>query len=82
MDSFKKICEASEADTIITDKVIKKFQIGDLVKVKAGPFAGVIGRVARYKGQLRVGLVIDNFLTVTTTYIPKAYIEPAEEQKN
>ena len=80
MISFKTICDASEADTIITDKVIRKFQIGDLVRVKAGPFEGVIGRVARYKGQLRVGLVINNFLTVTTTYIPKAYIEPVKNQ--
>lgn len=81
MESFKRIYESKEADKNFENGVIANFQTGDLVRVIAGPFEGVIGRVARYKGQQRVGLVIDKFLTVTTSYVPKSYLEPLNDQE-
>ena len=81
MESFKRIYESKEADKNFENGVIAKFQTGDLVRVIAGPFEGVIGRVARYKGQQRVGLVIDKFLTVTTSYVPKSDLEPLNDQE-
>ncbi|MQN17676.1 hypothetical protein F7D93_17080 [Prevotella copri] len=37
-------------------------------------FKGVIGRVARWQGQQRVGVVVDELVTVVTAYIPSAFL--------
>ena len=75
MNSFKLICEAKEQDIIITTEVIHKFQEGEQVRVIAGPFKGVIGTVARYQGQQRVGIILDGLLTAMTAYVPSIYLE-------
>ena len=76
MSSFKIICNAETDNTLISTDKILKFQSGQNVRVIAGKFKGVEGIVARYKGQQRVGIVIDGLLTVATAYIPNAFIEP------
>lgn len=78
MKSFQIICQSAEADTIITDGVVERFKKGDLVQVTGGPFVGVEGRVARYQGQQRVGIIIENLLTVTTAFVPNRYIKRLE----
>lgn len=40
-----------------------------------------MGVVARHKGQQRVGIVVDNLLTVLTAYVPSAYCEVVEEKQ-
>lgn len=53
---------------------VPKFEKGQLVKVIDGAFKGVIGRVARWQGQQRVGVVVDELVTVVTAYIPSAFL--------
>ena len=75
IDSLRIIC-AAEADDIIMSLVeIPKFEKGQLVRVVEGAFAGVVGRVARYQGQQRVGINIEGIGTIATAYIPTAFIE-------
>lgn len=57
---------------------VPKFEKGQLVRVTDGAFKGVIGRVARWQGQQRVGVVVDDLVTVVTAYIPSAFIESIE----
>ncbi|WP_368043386.1 hypothetical protein [uncultured Prevotella sp.] len=45
-----------------------------MVRIIDGKFKGVTGTVARYLGQQRVGIVIDGLLTLTTAYVPSAFI--------
>ena len=47
---------------------------GQLVKVIDGTFKGVIGRVARWQGQQRVAVVVDDLVTVITAYVPSAFL--------
>lgn len=54
------------------------FKSGDSVRVKAGAFQGVTGRVARAAGQQRVVVTIPGVCQVATAYIPTAFIEKAE----
>lgn len=75
MESFRIICNAGADDIIVSADQIPKFQQGQLVRVIEGKFKGVIGRVSRYQGQQRVGIVIDGLLTVATAYIPSAFID-------
>ena len=75
MDSLKIICAADEDNTIVSLGEVPKFEKGQLVKVIDGAFKGVIGRVARWQGQQRVGVVVDDLVTVVTAYVPSAFLE-------
>lgn len=79
MDSLMKICAAEGLDTLLLAESIRKFEHGTLVRVTQGPFCGVEGRIARFKGQQRVGLVVGDSLTALTAYIPTAYVERIQE---
>lgn len=75
MDSLKIICAADADNTIVSLGEVPKFEKGQLVKVTDGVFKGVIGRVARWQGQQRVGVVVDDLVTVVTAYVPSAFLE-------
>ena len=75
MESLKIICAADADNTIVSLGEVPKFEKGQLVKVIDGAFKGVIGRVARWQGQQRVGVVVDDLVTVVTAYVPSAFIE-------
>lgn len=79
MESLRIVCAAEGEDIIICSKEVDKFEKGELVIVKEGQFAGFTGRVARFKGQQRVGIVINDFGTVCTAYVPNAFCEKMEE---
>lgn len=79
MRSFRTIYESMQDDLIFTPGNIDKFREGQLVRVVRGVFKGVIGRVARYKGQQRVGVIINGLLTAATAYIPSSHLEIIEE---
>ena len=77
MESLKTIC-ASEAEDIVVaedNDARTKFEKGQLVRITNGKFKGVIGKVAKYKGQLRVGIVVDGLLTAATAYVPRGFLE-------
>ena len=78
MDSLKIICAADADNTIVSLGEVPKFEKGQLVKVIDGVFKGVVGRVARWQGQQRVGVVVDELVTVCTAYVPSAFLEIVE----
>lgn len=78
MDSLRIICEAEAEDTIVSADVISKFKNGQLVRITDGYFKGTVGRVARYKGQQRVGVVVGDMLTICTAYVPSVCLEIIE----
>ena len=73
--SLQIICEKEGSDTLVLQEEVTKFKQGEKVKIIEGDFAGVTGIVARYRGQQRVGLVIDGLLTAVTAYIPTAFLQ-------
>ena len=81
MESLKIACASEEDDVIIVSGKIQKFEKGQLVRVVKGEFEGFMGIVARHKGQQRVGIVVDNLLTVLTAYVPSAYCETVEKKQ-
>ena len=78
MESLKIICAADADNTFVSLGEIPKFEKGQLVRVIDGAFKGVVGRVARWQGQQRVGVVVDDLVTVVTAYIPSAFIKSIE----
>lgn len=81
IESLKIICSAEESDTIISLVNVTKFESGQLVYVKEGPFTGVIGRVGRWQGQQRVAVVMTDLATVCTAYVPSAFLEKIPNSK-
>lgn len=75
MESLRIVCQSESEDTVITSEMVRKFREGEMVRVREGSFKGVVGRVGRYQGQLRVGIVIDGLLTCLTAYVPKAFLD-------
>ena len=75
MDSLKIICAADADNTFVSLVKVPKFEKGQLVRVIDGAFKGVTGRVARWHGQQRVGVVVDDLVTMATAYIPSAFLE-------
>lgn len=75
MDSFRIICQAEDQDVRFSFRQIQKFREGQRVRVVRGPFAGVCGRVARYKGQQRVAVEVESLFTAISAYIPAPYLE-------
>lgn len=79
MRTFMTICNVGDSDTFIIPDEIHLFERGEQVCVIHGKFKGVVGRVAQFKGQKRVGIYIDGVATVATAYIPKAYLKKIKE---
>lgn len=75
IESLKIICTAETNDIIVSLSSVPNFQAGQMVRVIDGAFKGVIGRVKRWQGQQRVGVVIGNMATFVTAYVPSAFLE-------
>ena len=75
MDSLKIICAADADNTIVSLAEVPKFKQGQMVRVIDGAFKGVVGRVARWQGQQRVAVVLEELVTVVTAYVPSAFLE-------
>lgn len=75
MESLRIIYAAETDNTIVSLAEVPKFKKGQMVRVIDGAFKGVVGRVARWQGQQRVGIVVDDLVTMATAYIPNAFIE-------
>lgn len=73
--SLQIICNSNVEDIMVIDDQVRKFEEGQKVIIKEGDFAGVSGIVARFAGHQRVGIVIGSSFTVTTAYIPTAFLE-------
>ena len=78
MESLKIICEAEASDIIVSFSSVPNFQTGQMVRVVDGAFKGVIGRVKRWQGQQRVGVVVEGLITMVTAYVPNAFLELVE----
>lgn len=75
MESLKIICEAEASDIIVSLSSVPNFQAGQMVRVIEGAFKGVVGRVKRWQGQQRVGVIIGDMATFVTAYVPSAFME-------
>ena len=75
INSLKIICTTDSDDIVSSTEEVEKFKSGQKVRIIDGRFKGVVGIVARYHSQQRVGVVIDGLLTICTAYVPSAFIE-------
>ena len=75
MQSFQIWLQTDNPNKILVTTSNFDFRLGDSVKVIEGDFKGFIGRVIRLKGQTRVGINLKGVGLVSTSFIPKYYLE-------
>ena len=75
MDSFIIATTAKSRDVRIVNPSHVHYKSGDIVRVTAGEFQGVEGRVARAAGQQRVIIEIQGVCLIATAYVPTGCIE-------
>ena len=78
MDSLRILCDIDDGNITQVPQTDTHFHQGQEVRITQGPFAGVIGHVARYKGQQRVAVIIKDLITIATAYVPTAFLQPIE----
>lgn len=75
MQSFMIVCGTLAPDVLMVPQQVQNFSKGEHVVVTEGDFQGVEGYVARWHGQQRVAVVIENLCTIATAYIPSAFLK-------
>ena len=75
MNSFIKALSADSHDVRVVKPEHVHYKSGDIVRVTAGEFKGVEGRVARAAGQQRVIITLQSLCLVATAYIPTGCLE-------
>ena len=81
MQNFIRIVNAAIPESYSVTPQEIHYKPGGMVRVTEGPFKGVVGRVARIHSQQRVVVTIPGIISFASTYIPKAYLEPVEENE-
>ena len=83
MQSFIIATSAIGQDVRVVNPSQVHYKSGDIVRVIAGEFTGVVGRVARTAGQQRVVINIEGLCLIATAYVPTGCLEivPPEESK-
>ena len=76
MDNFILATKVRNQHTMLVDTAKMSFKTGDKVRVVEGDFVGVVGKVARIKGQKRVLVTLEGVCSIATAYIPSAFLEP------
>ena len=75
MMNFIKLTSVNSEHIMVLPPERCHFKSGDLVRVIAGAFTGVVGRVGRAAGQQRVFVVLEGLCNVATAYIPNDFIQ-------
>ena len=69
MEDFIRVCESRCEDIVYLEDVTSRLKEGQLVRVTAGPFAGVEGRIVRVKRSRRVMVELPGLFAVATGYV-------------
>ena len=78
MDDFIKVSSSLEDDLVYLSEVSPLLRTGQKVRVIAGPFAGIEGKVVRIRKSKRVMVELPGMLAVATTYIRGEWLERVE----
>ena len=82
MNNFMRALSADSHDVRVVKPQHVHYKSGDIVRVIAGEFKGVEGRVARAAGQQRVIIDLEGLCLVATAYVPTGCLQvitPAEQ---
>lgn len=80
MQNFIRATSVDNDHILVVSPQYCHFKSGEIVRVTAGEFEGVEGRVARASGQQRVVVELQGLCLVATAYIPSACLQTVEEE--
>ena len=79
MDDFIRVSSSIDDDIIYISDVSPLLKSGQKVRVIAGPFAGIEGKVVRIRKAKRVMVELPEMLAVATTYIRPEWLESVDD---
>lgn len=79
MMNFIEITSIANEHIMLVNDSQCRFKCNDIVRITAGAFKGIEGRVARIAGQQRVVVTIKNLCSIATAYIPSAFLMKTNE---
>lgn len=79
IENLKILCQSQAEDILVVPPHVNNFLTGQTVRITKGDFAGIVGVVARWHGQQRVGIALDGIGIIATAYVPSAYLERIEK---
>lgn len=75
MDNFMILANTHNMHMMAVCRQDCHFKSGEFIRVVEGEFKGVVGRVARVKGQTRVVVEVEGVCMVASAYIPSSFLE-------
>lgn len=78
MEIFRRWHDIDDANKRFLVENGQELTFGDEVLITSGKFAGISGKVCRYKRQSRVGVHIEGLGTIVTAFIPKEFMRKIE----
>ena len=75
MEDFIKVSSSMDEDLIYITEITEKLREGQTVRVVAGPFKGVEGKVVRIRKSRRVLVELPGMLAVATTFVNPSSLE-------
>lgn len=81
MMNFIRLTSIKNEHICLVDPQHCHYKSGDKVRIIDGEFAGIEGKVARIAGQQRVVIELSSVCLVATAYIPSAFIELIQSEK-
>ena len=75
IENLRIVCNSHAKDILVVPANISNFQTGQKVRVIKGDFKGIVGIVARWHGQQRVGITLQGLCIIATAYVPGAFLE-------
>lgn len=74
MINFIRVTDVDNEHICLVNPEQCRYKSGDLVRIVEGDFKGVVGRVARVRGQQRVVVEIEGLCLVATAYVPTGFL--------
>lgn len=82
MHNFIRLTSIDNEHICIVPQERVHFKRGEKVRIVAGEFEGIVGKVARVAGQQRVVVELKGICFAATAYIPSAFIETYDADIN
>lgn len=73
ISNLKIVCATDGDGVVAILEAIERFKECLLVRITEGKFNGVNGIAARHQSQLRLGIIIEAPLSISTDYVPSAF---------
>lgn len=82
MTVFKLVTSADEGTLEFLGGDPSRWNVGEPVKVTAGPLSGAVGHICRIKGNRRLVVMVNGVCAVATAYVPARFLQKLNDSSS